>query len=201
MLIPGGVSLDELVPAQERTDKPTILFSGAIEEPRKGVALLLEAAARLAGREPDLEVWLSGPGDADRLISEASEPARARTVNLGLGDARAQAARYGRAWVTALPSTNDSFGLVLLESLACGTPIVVLNDAAPPELVTAGTGVVAESNDPDALARALEEAFLLARRSETAARCRERASGYSWDVLAERLERIYASDDTVDAQV
>ena len=46
--------------------------------------------------------------------------------------------RYGRAWVTCLPSTHDSFGMALLESLACGTPLVATTDSAPQELVARG---------------------------------------------------------------
>ncbi|MES4793150.1 MAG: hypothetical protein C4321_09370, partial [Chloroflexota bacterium] len=77
---------------------------------------------------PDVAVWLSGPGDASALLAAAPPEARARTTVLPLGEPTAQHERYGRAWVTTLPSRGDSFGMVLVESLACGTPIVAAAD-------------------------------------------------------------------------
>jgi glycosyltransferase involved in cell wall biosynthesis len=192
VLIPGGVRLDEMVPATARAERPTILFSGACNDPQKGVAQLLEAVATLAAHEPRVELWLSGPDDPAALLAAAPPAARERTVALPLGEPGDQAERYGRAWVTALPS-SDSFGLVLLESLACGTPVVTLASGAAPELASPGTGVIAEPNDRDALAAALAEGLELARDPDVVSRCRDRASGYSWDALAERLEGIYAA--------
>jgi glycosyltransferase involved in cell wall biosynthesis len=191
VLIPGGVRLESFVPAAHRAEKPAILFSGALDVPRKRADLLLEAVALLAD-DMDVEVWLSGPGDGDALISSAPPAARARAVALPLGSPEAQAERYGRAWVTALPSTYDSFGLVLIESLACGTPIVVANHAAPPELVEPGIGAVCEPDDPASLARALRTALDLARDPACAARCREVAARFDWDdQIAPLLENLY----------
>ena len=132
-LIPGGVRLAEFRPAPAREERPTLLFSGVVDEPRKGVALLLEAAGRLAADVPDLRLWLSGPGDAGPLLAAAPPAARERTEVLPLGTPGDQAARDARAWATVLPSTDESFGMVLAESLAAGTPIVVADHAAPPE--------------------------------------------------------------------
>ena len=82
--------------------------------------------------EPDVQLWLSGPGDADRAPRGAPQPRRASAREaLGLGEADRQHERYGRAWVTCLPSRYDSFGMVLVESLACGTPLVTTTQGAP----------------------------------------------------------------------
>lgn len=191
-LIPGGVRLSEFAPAPVRTGRPTILFSGALTEPRKGVALLLDAVALIARRLPEVRLWLSGPGDPGPLLAAASPVARERTKVLGIGDPHQQAERYAQAWVTALPSVNESFGMVLLESLACGTPIVVADDSAPPELVEPGAGAVCRPGDVSSLAEALESAIDLARAPATAARCRSVAEGYDWDrAIAPMLEGLY----------
>ena len=193
-LIPGGVRLSEFTPAPQREDRPTILFSGVLSEPRKGVATLLAALPMVAERLPDVQLWLSGPGDARPLL-DAAPPAAARHVQvLELGDPHDQAKRYGRAWVTALPSINESFGMVLVESLACGTPIVVADDSAPPELVKPGVGAVAKPGDPASLASALIDALALAPRPSTSNRCRDVASSYDWDAaIAPALEALYAA--------
>lgn len=194
VLIPGGVRLSQFQPASARESRPTLLFSGQVDLPRKGVPLLLEALSLVAKSEPDVQLWLSGPGNADPLLDSAPASVRERTQVLPLGEPEEQGARYGRAWATVLPSINDSFGIVLLESLACGTPIVVLNHSAPPALVTPETGTVAEPDDAESLADAMRGALDLARRAETSRACRERARSYDWDgAIAPILERLYAA--------
>jgi phosphatidylinositol alpha-mannosyltransferase len=191
-LIPGGVRLDEFKPAQEREPVPTILFSGAIDEPRKGVPVLVEATIRLLDEEPQARLWLSGPGSAKLMRFHAPMGAREAIVALPLGRPGDQHERYAKAWVTALPSTHESFGMTLLESLACGTPITVADHSAPPELVTAGTGTVARPWDAGSLKDALAEAVALARDPSTVERCRQRAAAYDWDLaIAPLLEGIY----------
>jgi phosphatidyl-myo-inositol alpha-mannosyltransferase len=193
VVVPGGVDLDAFLPAEAREPRPTILFSGAIEERRKGVPVLLQALPILARSEPEVQLWLSGPGDPGPMLSEAPAEARERTHALGVGDVAGQHERYGRAWVTTLPSMWDSFGMALIESLACGTPLVTTTHGAPPELVSQGvTGEVCEPNDPEDLARALLRAFELARRPETVTACRESAARFDWDLaLAPLCEGFY----------
>ncbi|MBV8980186.1 MAG: glycosyltransferase family 4 protein [Acidimicrobiia bacterium] len=192
---PGGVNHDEFKPAAEREPAPTLLFSGAIGERRKGVSLLLEALPLVAKREPDVRLWLSGQGNAQQWLDEASAEARARTEVLSLGEEDGQAERYGRAWATALPSTNDSFGMALLESLACGTPIVASTHAAPHELVGEGTGAVCAPDSAASVAEACLDAIELARDPATVERCRASTLPYDWDTgLAPAFERIYAGD-------
>ena len=193
VLLPGGVDLARFVPASKRTDGPTILYSGSLDEPRKGVATLLEAVPLIAREEPDVRLLLSGPGAAKPLLDAAPRAARDRTELLGTGTLAEQPNRYGSAWVCALPSIGETFGLVLVEALACGTPIVATNDAALPELVTSGvTGALCEHGDPHSVARACVEALALARRPDTVAACRESAMPYDWlTSVAPRCAEIY----------
>jgi glycosyltransferase involved in cell wall biosynthesis len=194
VVVPGGVDLARFVPAPERAPRPTILFSGAIEEERKGVSVLLAALPRVAEAEPDVEVWLSGQGSAERFLAAAPPGARERVRLLGVGEAERQHERYGRAWVTCLPSEADSFGMALVESLACGTPLVVTTDGAPQELVDPGrTGELCPPRDPEALADALLRGFALVRRgAATVDACRATAERFDWDgVLAPLCERLY----------
>lgn len=190
--IPGGVHLAEFAPAPARSPEPTILFSGAFEVPFKGVATLLEAVAILAERQPDVRLLLSGPGEGRELLAAAPAAARQRTRVLPLGAPDEQAERYGRAWVTVLPSQRESFGMVMLESLACGTPIVTTDVGAPQELVTPATGAVARAGDAGSLADALERALDLARDPATVEACRRSVEPYDWDTgLAPLLEDLY----------
>ena len=196
VVVPGGVDLETFAPALEREPRPTMLFSGDIAERRKGVPVLLAALPLIAEREPDVELWLSGPGDAEPFLAEATPEARERTRLLGLGDERRQHERYGQAWITCLPSVKDSFGMALVESLACGTPIVATTDSAPKELVRDGvTGELCEPESPESLAEACLRAFALTRDPRTATACRDSARPYGWDEgLAPLCEALYRGD-------
>jgi phosphatidyl-myo-inositol alpha-mannosyltransferase len=195
VVVPGGVDLSAFTPAAEREPQPTILFSGAITEPRKGVAVLLQALPQIAASEPDVVVWLSGPGDPEPLLAGVPAGVRERVRLLGVGEAGAQHERYGRAWVTCLPSTHDSFGMALLESLACGTPLVTTTHSAPQELVQESvTGELCPAHDPAALAAACLRALALTRRPGTSEACRAAAQPFDWDAgLAPLCERLYAT--------
>ena len=84
--------------------------------------------------------------------------------------------------------------MALVESLACGTPLVTTTHSAPKELVQEGvTGELCEPDDPDDLADACLRGFELARRPETTAACRASAEPFDWDRgLAPLVERLYA---------
>lgn len=193
VVIPGGVRMAEFTPAPRR-GPPTILFSGAIDRPEKGVAELLAAVARVAERHPDVQLRLSGPGDAARLLREAPDEAARRTRVLPIGTTSDLADEYARAWVTCLPTLWDSFGLVVIESLAAGTPVVVGPAGAPREAIDPGVGIVAPSLDPEPLAAALEDGLELARSPGVVSSCRGVAARYDWDdAIAPRLEAIYAT--------
>jgi glycosyltransferase involved in cell wall biosynthesis len=193
VVVSGGVDLDTFHPAPARAPAPTILFSGAIAERRKGVPVLIEALPLIAAVEPEVELWLSGPGDAAPLLAAVPAPDRERVKLLGIGEPDRQHERYGQAWITCLPSVSDSFGMALLESLACGTPLVATTDGAPKELVAEHvTGELCAPGDPRSLADACLRALELARHPETAAACRASAEPYDWDRgLAPLCERLY----------
>ncbi len=110
-----------------------------------------------------------------------------------MGDPRGLAERYAQAWVTCLPSVGDSFGMTLIESLASGTPIVVANDGAPPELVTPLVGSVAEPHSAVSLSAALERGLELAQQPATQEHCRAAANRFDWDAsIAPMLETLYS---------
>ena len=109
-------------------------------------------------------------------------------------DTAALAAAYRSASATVLPSDDEAFGLVLIESLAAGTPVVAARSGACPEIVDdVRVGRLFEPGDPADLARALAEAIELASDPATAETCREHARRWDWARVVERYEAFYAA--------
>lgn len=197
VLMQGGVNLSRFTPAASREPDPTILFSAALDQPQKGGRFLVDAFAMLLREEPTARLWLSGPGNPSSLLARAPDPVRERITALDIGGPQDQAERYGRAWVTALPSRNDSFGMVVVESLACGTPVAASNHSALPELVDEDeTGSLCDPEDAASVATALARALALSRRPGIVDRCRAAAAPYDWSTgIAPAYERIYTGED------
>lgn len=123
--------------------------------PRKRVNILLKAASLAAARIPELEVRIAGNGpDATRLWRLSGALGLEETVTW-VGDvSQAElASEYNRADVFCLPSVQEGFGIVFLEAMAAGKPIVAARAAATPEVVT--EGILVNPDDPQQLAEAL----------------------------------------------
>lgn len=193
-VIGGGVDLRRFSPGP-RHDRPVLLYAGALDEPRKNVALLIEAVGTLRARWPEVELWISGIGDLGALMERASPAGRQAVVDVGVGTEEEHVARYARAWATVLPSYDEAFGLCLLESLASGTPIVVLADSGgPAEIVRPDVGVAAGPSAAE-LADACEQALQLALTGGTAEACRAEAERYDWRrSIVPQLERVYRAE-------
>ncbi|MEA2388558.1 MAG: hypothetical protein QOG41_1331 [Thermoleophilaceae bacterium] len=186
-VIPPGVDLEAFAPGGDRAPEPTILCAAALDPPQKRVHLLVEAFALVRRERPGARLVLSRPRGV------APPWAHADGVELrDLDDRAALAAAYREAWVSALPSWGEAFGLVLLEAMACGTPAVGSSLGAIPELVDSDSvGRLFDGDDPQSLARALLEAFELTSDPATAAACRARAEEFPASRTTESYVALY----------
>ena len=177
-----GVRMDEFEPdLAPRTGAPRVLFAADAGDARKGVDLAVAALAALLGRRPDARLVLAGPGDPSWCLDQ--QPARVRDAVdvVGVGTLADLPARYRASTVTLLPSRHEAFGLVLVESLACGTPVVCTPDGGMPEIVDDPlVGRVARSPSAPHLATALDEVIGLAADPEAPARCVSHARRWGW---------------------
>ncbi len=158
---------------------------------RKRIGDLLEAAAILRGGIPDVRVRIVGKGPEWEAVTQSHERlGLGETVAL-LGDvSREQLAdEYVNADVFCLPSVQEGFGIVFLEAMAAGLPVVACRAAAIPEVVEDGVaGVLVPPRDPPALAAAIRE--LLAspeRRREMGEAGRRAVTRFTPDRVAGRL--------------
>ena len=179
--IAPGVDLAAFTPDPgARAAEPTILCAADPGEPRKRVALLAEAFALVRDHRPTARLVLSRrPG-----VSEPRGPGIAwRDL-----DSRAALVTANReAWVHALPSFGEAFGLVLAEALACGTTGV-----GPTRALTDGVGEHFAGETATELAAALERALVRAEDPATAVACRARAERFSHHATAAAYAALYA---------
>jgi D-inositol-3-phosphate glycosyltransferase len=177
-----------------------VLYVGRFD-PIKGVDLLLRAVAGLRSTTPRLRVVLVGGGE-----EETSEVRALRGLcsDLSLNDCVTFAGRrphgdlpdfYRAADVLVLPSYYESFGLVVLEALACGTPVVATRVGAVEDIVRNGmNGWIVSENTPESLAEGVHRALHL--HDDQAASdhaIRATVAGYDWSIMASAIDKEYRS--------
>ena len=174
------------------SDRPSILFVGRLIE-AKGIFDLLDAVAML---ETPVHLRVIGTGHAESEV-------RRRCRELDIEDDVTLEGEvshdelpgyYTAADIFCLPTHVDSFAMVNLEAMGCGTPVVTTDlEAIKTYLTPDENGVVVPPGDTDALETALSELLLdPSRRQILGARSRDRARQFSWRQQAARLERLCA---------
>jgi phosphatidylinositol alpha-mannosyltransferase len=162
-----------------------LLFVGR-EEPRKGLQVLLEALPRVRERHPEVRLLVVGTEGGGRMEEGVTW--------LGRLPDRLLPAAYRTAEVMVAPSLGrESFGIILLEAMACGVPVVASDIPGYRSVVEDGVqGMLVPPGDPGKLAEALmrlvEDADLRQRLAEAG---RARAEEFSWDKLVVKVEEVY----------
>jgi phosphatidyl-myo-inositol alpha-mannosyltransferase len=200
VIIPNGVHVDafasgpDLAGYTRGVDGPTIGFLGRYDEPRKGLPVLLEAMRTVVRQHPGGRLLIAGRGDAANLRELVGEDLRPHVALLGELSEADKAAFLRSIDVYCAPNLlGESFGVVLIEALAAGAPIVASDlDAFARVLEDGAAGVLVRRGDAGALARALDELLSdPARRAELSVRGAEVAAAYDWQVVARRILAVY----------
>ena len=195
--IPNGVDVASFASAPRLEGYPrpgkTVLFLGRYDEPRKGMAVLLDALPTLVERFPGVQLLVVGRGDEDELRAKAGELA-AHLRFLGQVDDAGKACALRSADAYCAPNTGgESFGIVLVEAMAAGTPVVVSDLHAFRRVLRDGkAGRLVAVDDGAALAAgliAVLEDDRLAQRYVAAGT--DAVQRYDWSVVANQIMRVY----------
>ena len=208
VLIPNGVTVSRYEKASPLPGWPgeggALGFLGRMDEPRKGLDVLLRAFAELGAQRPGLRLLIAGPGDTGDVLAKVPAPLRPRVILLGQVSEEDKARVYHSVDVFCAPNTGgESFGIVLAEAMAAGAPIAASDLDAFRQVLRGGrAGELFETGDPAALAEAAGR--LLddpARRAALSAAASEAVRAYDWPVVARDVIRVYEAVRAASGQV
>ncbi|MFD9889793.1 glycosyltransferase family 4 protein [Amycolatopsis sp. NPDC059027] len=203
--IPNGVDAGFFARATPLDGYPraggTVGFVGRFTEPRKGMGVLLAASRMLLDEFEDLRLLVVGRGDPDELRREAGPELAPHIELLGQADDETKARALRSVDVYCAPNTGgESFGMILTEAMAAGTPVLASGlDSFRRVLDDGKAGMLVETGDAAALAGGLRE--LLgdpARRASLAAAAGERVAMYDWPVVVTQVLRVYETAVAAD---
>lgn len=224
IVLPPPVDMDTFKPSVPKDPKrPKVLFTADLGDPRKGGPLLLRAWDEIHRRCPEAVLVLAGPFGLvgfdfafevytlERLHLVRSPGARAAIEIRGPGSLQDLPRWYSEASVTVLPSVNEAFGMVVTESLACGTPVVCSSYSGPGEIITDNTvGATVPLKQPfdllstqaaHELAEAVIHAIEISRQPDISERCRAWADPWSLEHVGAATEAVLSEMASQNGQV
>jgi phosphatidylinositol alpha-mannosyltransferase len=196
-IVPNGVDVgrfaSDQAPAPGLPPGRVVLWVNRLDR-QKGFGVAVRAFARLAADLDDVRLVVAGDGRDRDAVGLLSVRDRGRVVMLGTVPNRDLPPYHAAADVFVAPALDqESFGIVLVEAMAAGVPVVASDIPGYREVVRDGIdGLLVPRGDPNALAiairRVLEDSDLATGLSRAG---RERAGEFSWEVVAPRIESVY----------
>jgi len=202
VVIPNGVAVPDFAGASAqpawcgRPSAPTIGFLGRIDEPRKGLAVLSAAMDGVLERLPGARLLVAGPGDIGQARAAMSPAVAAASEFLGPLSDQDKARFLHSIDVYVAPNTGgESFGIILVEAMAAGAPVLASDLTAFVRVLGEGAGQIFRNEDAADLAAGITRLVGNdAERVRLSAAGSQRAWDFDWSVVANDILAVY---DTV----
>lgn len=196
VVVPNGIYAKRLANGRENPSwsGQTLGFIGRFEEPRKGLALLIEALPKVVREFPNIRVLVAGPGDAEVFVQTIPEYLRHRFEFLGrISESEKADFLHSISLYIAPNNGGESFGIILAEALAGGAAVVASDIPAFESLLGGGEfGTLFNSEDPDSLATTIISLLHNdVERDAIRIRGKAHAQNFDWDQVAERIYAVY----------
>ncbi|WP_432002182.1 glycosyltransferase family 4 protein [Streptomyces sioyaensis] len=201
VVIPNGVDVDFFASAEPKAEWQgrTIGFIGRIDEPRKGLPVLMKALPAILAEVPDARLLVAGRGDEEEAVAALPAEMRSRVEFLGMVSDEDKARLLRSVDVYVAPNTGgESFGIILVEAMSAGAPVLASDlDAFAQVLDQGEAGELFANEDADALAaaavRLLGDPARLAELRERGARHVRR---FDWSTVGADILAVYETVTT-----
>lgn len=160
---------------------------------KKGIDILLRAWRDLSAKNPNVRLTIGGGGQGvSKVVEWCREYGIEQTVELTGKLSRDQVASQMRGCdVFVLPSRYETFGVVYIEAMACGKPVIAVANGGPDDFVTEENGILIPAGDPEKLEQAFECILQNLEKYDAALIRKFVADRFGAQAIAEQLERIY----------
>ncbi|CAL9387681.1 glycosyltransferase family 4 protein [Streptomyces sp. enrichment culture] len=196
VVIPNGVDVDFFAGAEPKAEwqGETIGFIGRIDEPRKGLPVLMRALPKIFAEYPKARLLVAGRGDEEEAVAGLPEELRPRVEFLGMISDEDKARLLRSVDLYVAPNTGgESFGIILVEAMSAGAPVLASDlDAFAQVLDQGAAGELFANEDPDALADAAVR--LLGdptRRAELRERGMTHVRRFDWSTVGADILSVY----------
>ncbi len=171
---------------------PVVVYGGKLAC-FKGPDVLVEAASIYERQMPNVSTVISGDGSERRVLESMARALHLRNVHfVGWQDQALLAELYSVADLAVVPSREEPFGLVAIEALACGAPVIASRTGGLPEHVDDSVGRLVSPDNPGELAHAIIDEINGGVRKAKAGAAAARGAGYTWGKHVDKLEEFYA---------
>ncbi|AKL65341.1 MULTISPECIES: glycosyltransferase family 4 protein [Streptomyces] len=196
VVIPNGVDVDFFASAEPKEEwgGSTLGFIGRIDEPRKGLPVLMAAFPRIVEECPDVRLLVAGRGDEEEAVASLPADLRSRVEFLGMVSDEDKARLLRSVDVYVAPNTGgESFGIILVEALSAGAAVLASDlDAFAQVLDQGAAGELFANEDAGALAEAAVRLLRdPARRAELSARGSAHVRRFDWSTVGADILAVY----------